>query len=146
MSIEGKLLEEINEGIKETNDLLRALLEAIEQGIPAKRAPRKGVSSSLSQSDKEDLEESMRTLDEWWESFGEEPRPAKYVNSMGIGPEVAYLKPEMDWIFNRLLEIVSVEPKNAAGTHVFKYLGKTYCKPEKNTVNCFAFVPVGVTR
>lgn len=136
MNTEEKLLEEINEGIKETNTLLHTLLEAIEQG--GKRSSPTPRKKALSQQEQDDIEDSMMSLDEWYQSFGEDPYPAKYINVSGE----PFTKQEADWVYNRLVEIADMKPKVNNGTHTFKHLPKTYCKAIGNTVNCFACVPI----
>lgn len=135
MNIEDKILDEINEGIKETNVLLRAL---IEQGTSVKRVSPTSRKKPLSQQDQDDIEDSMMSLDDWYQAYGEDPYPAKYINITGE----PFNKQEADWVYSRLVEITNMKPEINGGTHTFKHMPKTYCKAIGNTVNCFACVPV----
>lgn len=125
--------------LETTNALLSELIEKIDSGIHIKRSgnnDKYASSSPLSQDDFDALDEEI-DLEWWFISFGEENRPARYMNQSGS----PLSKQESDYMFRRLLDISSVEPKVNGGTHVFKYIGKKYSPIDKNTFNCFACVP-----
>lgn len=133
--------------LQKTNALLVQLIETIEQGNLGKRtgtvgAGGKGKSSNLSDDEKQSLEYEI-DLEWWFVNYGEEPLPAKYMcSSMGAPTPNTnpYSKDENEYLFNRLMDFV--EEENEAGTHVFRYMNKIWCKRESNARNCFAFVPV----
>lgn len=136
-------MERIEQLLEEQNVLLIRILEQLEQGSITKRSGT-GKRDILSEEDKQSLEYEV-DLEWWFMSYGEESLPAKYMcSSMGApAPNTNPYRPdESTYIFNRLMDFV--EEENEAGTHVFKYLGKVWCKRESNARNCFAFVPIKI--
>lgn len=126
--------------LEQQNELLRAVLEELQEGLHLKREgndKKYSYRTPLSQDDYDNLDEEI-DLDWWFTSFGDAELPAKYMNQTGVD----YSKQEKDYLFRRLLEIASVKPEVNDGTHVFTYVGKKYSKAEKNAVNCFSCVPV----
>lgn len=140
--IEEQLLEEM----QKTNTLLMSILEIMEQGTLGtgnKKVPGggRGYWTNLGQDEKDALEDEVN-LEWWFMNYGEEALPAKYMHAFsatGQNVDTLYTKDEGDYIFQRLKDFLGEE--NEQGTHIFKYLGKTWCKREKNARNCFAFVP-----
>lgn len=133
------LEEKIVDLLQEQNNLLVAILEELQEGLHLKREgndKKYAFRTPLGQDDFDGLDDEI-DLDWWFTSFGEEERPAKYMNQTGE----QYSKQEKDYLFRRLTEIASVKPEVNGGTHVFTYVGKKYSKAEKNAVNCFACVP-----
>lgn len=132
--------QEILYEIRITNDLLRNLIETLEQGVHMKRGnnnDKYAATTPLTQDDYDGLDQEI-DLDWWFSSFGEEFHPAKDMNRTGA----PYSKQEKDYLFRRLLEISSLKPEVNGGTHTFQSVGKKYSKEEKNTFNCFACIPV----
>lgn len=133
-------MEKIEHLLQEQNDLLRAILEELQEGLHIKResnGKKYAYRTPLTQDDYNSLDEEI-DLEWWFQTFKETPLPAKYMNQSGI----EYSKQEKDYMYRRLLDISSVTPAVNNGTHVFRYLGKIWCKEEKNALNCFACVPV----
>jgi hypothetical protein len=138
--------ERLEQLLEEQNVLLLRILEHLELGSAPKRSvgidnPGKSR-DSLTEEEKQSVEYEI-DLEWWFMSYGEDPLPAKYMcSSMGtpVPNSNPYSKDEGTYLFNRLTDFV--EEENEAGTHVFKYLGKVWCKRESNARNCFAFVPV----
>jgi hypothetical protein len=118
------------------NVLLSNILEVLSSGIHVKRegSNKYPAHTPLSQDDMDSLDEEI-DLDWWYNTYQTEPHPAKYMNRSGT----PLSKQEMDYMFRRLLDISSVKPEVEG--HEFQMIGKRYCKTEKNTFNCFAFVP-----
>lgn len=131
---------EINQLLKQQNELLIQILGELQSGLHLKREgndKKYATRSPLSQDDMDALDEEI-DLDFWFEAYGEESLPASYMNQSGE----KFSKQEMDYLYRRLLDITSVNPTNEQGTHVFRSVGKIWCKREKNARNCFAFIPV----
>lgn len=120
-------------------ELLGDILSVLKyEGITVKREYSKVTySTPLSQDDYDALDEEI-DLDWWFAKYGEDVLPAGYMNQSGI----EYSKKELDYLHKRLKEISSVSPEINEGTHLFKSVGKKYCKAEKNTLNCFQCVPI----
>jgi len=127
------LLKELISLVRQQNDLLEELVDT------TKNRARKGQAqnSQLTQDDYDALDEEI-DLDWWFQTYGEESLPARFMNRQGL----PYSGDESRYMFKRLCEIAYVGESVNNGTHLFKYLGKVYCKREKNTLNCFACVPV----
>lgn len=124
--------------LEEQNDLLRMILQELQEGIHLKREgndKKYAYRTPLTQEDYDSLDEEI-DLDWWLSQYGEAELPAKYMNQSGN----PYSKQEKDFLFRRLLEIASTKPE-INGTHIFTYVGKKYSKAEKNAVNCFACIP-----
>ncbi len=138
-----QLLHSILETQRETLEVQAEILKHLrDDGIVVRKEYTwNKYSEPMTQEEKDDLDQDI-DLDWWFASFGEESRPAKYMDRQGLG----YSKREADYMHKRLAEIASVKPEVNGGTHTFQNVGKKYCKAEKNTLNCFACVPVvGVT-
>ncbi len=134
--------------LRQTNALLLQILEAIEQGSVNQKAGnsspggRKGYQAHLGEDEKIALDDEV-DIDWWFMNYGEEALPAKYMHAFsatGGDVDSLYTKDEGDYIFHRMKDFLDEE--NQQGTHVFKYLGKVWCKREGNARNCFAFVPI----
>lgn len=139
MSITEDTLQDILYEIRSTNDLLRNLIESLDQGVHIKRENNNDkytASTPLTQENYDELDQEI-DLDWWFEVYGEDYRPAKDMNKSGE----PYSKQEKDYLFRRLSEIASLKPEINGGTHTFQSVGKRYSKVEKNTFNCFACVP-----
>lgn len=128
-------IEELLEEILATQNAILTLLR--EDGISVKREYTKNAySQPMSQDEKDALDEDI-DLEWWFFMYGDLPRPAKYMDRQNLG----YNKREVDYMHKRLAEIASTKPEVNGGTHTFQNVGKKYCAPEKNTLNCFACVP-----
>lgn len=143
--------DRIEQLLEETNGLLRNLIEVMEQGVTPIRAGTsvgggRGYSSNLGNDEKLALDDEV-DIDWWFLSYGDEALPAKYMHAFSAtGGDVnsLYTKDEGDYIFSRMKDYLG--ETNQQGTHVFTYLGKVWCKREKNARNCFGFVKkIGVT-
>lgn len=138
-------IEQLLESILEVQaEILNTLQH---NGIAIRREYSKNVHSEpFSQEDKDDLDTEI-DLDWWYNKYGEGCLPARYMacsNATG-SLEGYYKKRDLDYLHKRLSEIASVMPTVNGGTHVFQAVGKKYCKAERNTLNCFACVPVTST-
>lgn len=122
-------------------ELLEKLVEAVEQTIPASRRKTETTATGKAALTQDDYDALDKEIDfEWWfQQYGEKPLPARYMNQQGL----PYSREESVYLFRRMCEIVRYPPPTVNnGSHVFKYVGKVYCKAEKNTVNCFMCVPI----
>lgn len=132
--------------LEEQNDLLREILDRLNGGLTIKREYSKNIyAEPMTQEEKDEIDEEI-DLDWWFTTYGEDVLPAKYMNRQKealdeIGQDY-YSKRELDYLHKRLAEIAKYLPPNEAKTHVFTAVGKKYCKAEKNSLNCFAFIPV----
>lgn len=121
---------------------VRRLIDTTERVVPASRRKAEQRSaadrSPLSQDDFDSLDSEIDF--EWWfETYGEDPLPTKFMNQKGL----PYSREELVYLFRRMNELSQYSSLIVNdGTHQFKFVGKVYCKAEKNTVNCFACVPV----
>lgn len=129
-------IEQLLESILEVQvDILNTLRD---QGITIKREYSKNTySEPMSQEERDDLDEEI-DLEWWYTTYGDAQLPAKYMDRQKVG----FSKRELDYMHKRLSEIASLNPTVNGGTHVFKSIGKKYCKADKNTLRCFACVPV----
>lgn len=130
-------IEQLLESILEVQvDILNILRD---QGITIKRTYSKNrYADPITQEERDDLDEEI-DLDWWYTTYGDAQLPAKYMDRQKVG----FSKRELDYMHKRLSEIASIKPEVNGGTHTFQNVGKKYCKAEKNTLNCFACVPVG---
>lgn len=132
-------MERIEQLLEEQNVLLLRILEQLELGSYGTK--RTGTTRDpLTDEEKQSLEYEV-DLEWWFMSYGEEALPAKYMCSTAGTPMPntnPYTKDESTYLFHRLMDFV--EEENEAGTHVFKYINKVWCKRESNSRNCFAFV------
>lgn len=120
------------------NELLREVLDQLQGGLTVKREYTKNRHApAMSEDEKDSLNEEI-DLDWWFTHYGEDVLPAKYMDRQKLG----FAKREVDYMHKRLAEIAEYKPLNEAGTHIFTSVGKKYCKTEKNTLNCFAFIPI----
>ncbi len=126
------VLESLLEVQTEILQLLR------EDGIAVRREYSKNRYAPPMSDEERDIIDEDIDLDWWFSTYGEDFRPAKYMDRQGLG----YSKRELDYMHKRLAEIASMKPEINGGTHTFQNVGKKYCKAEKNTLNCFACVPV----
>lgn len=131
--------------LQRQNDLLASILEELQQGLYVKREgndKKYAARTPLGEDDMDALNQEI-DFDAWWETFGESPRPAHYMNFSGAG---GMSKQEKDYMFRRLHEIatLSTPPRNEQGTHEFVYVGKVWCNEEKQPRNCFKFKPISV--
>lgn len=135
--------EQIEELLKTQIILLSEIVELLTNGTKIRVNPpgRKGF-SSLSQEARDSVDEEI-DLELWHSVYGEECLPAKYMNKTAIesGEEIedSYSKEEAEYLFNRLQDYLKEEVNG--GSHIFEYVGKVWCKREKNSRNCFACVP-----
>lgn len=121
-----------------TNALLQAILEQLQEDRPTKKS--NGGRRSTKNVDPQllaDMEGEVN-IEQWFETYGEEVLPAKYMNMSGSG--IPFTKEEMDCLFALLQEYEHESLKD--GTHTWQYLGKVWCPREKNARNCFACVPI----
>lgn len=130
--------EYTDELLVEIRDLLTNLVEIFENNQAGPVLPKRSRAlPQLSEEAKQAVIETVNEgIDAWFEAYGDEPLPAKFINFSGF----PFNKPEKDFVFRKLQEFVGY--KNEAGTHEFKYLGKVYCSRLKNMANCFAFVAI----
>lgn len=128
-------IEQLLESILEVQvDILNILRD---QGITIKREYSKNTySDPMTQEEKDDLDEEI-DLDWWYTTYGDAQLPARYMDRQKVG----FSKRELDYMHKRLSEIAATKPEVNGGTHIFKDLGRTYCKADKNTLRCFACVP-----
>lgn len=130
-------IEQLLESILEVQvDILNILRD---QGITIKREYSKNTySDPMTQEERDDLDEEI-DLEWWYTTYGDAQLPAKYMDRQKVG----FSKRELDYMHKRLSEIAKLSPEVNGGTHIFKDVGKKYCKADRNTFNCFACVLVG---
>jgi hypothetical protein len=131
---EDKIVALLEATVELQGEILKVLRE---EGIAVRREYMKNrYVEPMSQEEKDDLDEDI-DLEWWYASYNEGYYPAKYMDRQKIG----YSKREVDYMHKRLSEIASMHPEVNGGTHIFHFVGKKYCKAEKNTFNCFACTP-----
>jgi len=134
--ISDELLEAILDELREIKALLG---DAFPRTSVQARKVRVGttVQEPLSADDMNSIEDDIN-IDWWFHTYGEDPHPAKYMDRQGLG----YNEAELSYLSASLKDRAQNGEKVSQGTHVFQYVGKKYCKAEKNTVSCFACLPV----
>lgn len=132
-----ELIVGLNQKIDVQNSLLEDILEQLREGSPGRGAPSGGGRKKVDLKILEEIEDDI-DIEWWFQTYGEEPLPAKYMTAVGSG--ISFTKPELDCLFARLQEFKDEPLENK--THIWKYLGKVWCPREKNARNCFACVPI----
>lgn len=130
-----KILMTLEAILEVQSEILKILRD---DGIAIRREYTKNRYSEPMTDEERDILDEDIDLDWWFLTYGTGFRPAKYMDRQGLG----YSKRELDYMHRRLAEIASIKPEVNGGTHTFQNVGKKYCNAEKNTLNCFACVPI----